>query len=187
MNQIIFHIFVKTTGMKYFFLIILFFTIFLTSNAQEEYFKYAKTQVSKYNPPRKDLVIIIDYRKNIMSDRLFVINLKTGKIVLESTVSHAWNSGVLYATKYSNTPKSEKSSKGNYITLGTKYGKFGYSMIIRGMDYKVNHNAQSRAIIFHSNRKMKTKWSQGCFATPEDINKKIINMTKNGTLVCVID
>ena len=173
--------------MKYFFAILLFFITPSSSSAQGEYFEYAKKQVSKYNPPRKDLVIIIDYRKNILSDRLFVINLNTGKIILKSTVSHAWNSGFMRPTNYSNLPGSEKSSKGNYITLGTKYGKFGYSMIVRGLDGKVNNNAQSRAIIFHSNEKMKTKWSQGCFATPEDVNRKIIDKTKNGTLVCVID
>jgi hypothetical protein len=173
--------------MKYFFLTLLLFIFSSTLNAQEEYFEYAKKQISKYHPPRKDLVIIVDYRKNILSKRLFILNVKTGEIVLESTVSHAWKSGVLYPTEYSNTPKSEKSSKGNYVTLGTKYGKFGYSMNIRGLDNKVNNNAQSRAIIFHSSKKMKTKWSQGCFATPENINKKIIDMTKNGTLVCVID
>lgn len=173
--------------MKYFFAILLFFITPSSSSAQGEYFEYAKKQVSKYTPPRKDLVIIIDYRKNILSNRLFVINLKTGKIIIESTVSHAWNSGFMTPTKYSNLPGSEKSSKGNYITLGTKYGKFGYSMIIQGLDNKINNNAQSRVIIFHSNRKMKTKWSKGCFATPEETNKKIINMTKNGTLVCVID
>jgi len=173
--------------MKYFFFTILFFIIYSTANGQEEYFQYAKKQISKYNPPTKDLVIIIDYRKNILSNRLFVINLKTGKVVLESNVSHAWNSGILYATEYSNTPNSKKSSKGNYITLGTKYGKFGYSMNVRGLDYNLNNNAQSRSIIFHSSKKMKTIWSSGCFATPEDINKKLIDITKNGTLVCVID
>jgi len=30
-------------------------------------------------------------------------------------------------------------------------------------------------------------WSRGCFATPEDINNKIISLTNNGCLVCVID
>ena len=60
-------------------------------------------------------------------------------------------------------------------------------MIIDGLDKGVNNNAKSRAIIFHSDTKMKTKWSNGCFATPEDINEKIINLTKNGVLVCVID
>jgi hypothetical protein len=60
-------------------------------------------------------------------------------------------------------------------------------MIIDGLDNGINNNARSRAVIFHSDRKMKTKWSNGCFATPEEINKKIIDLTKNGVLVCVIE
>jgi hypothetical protein len=173
--------------MKYCLSIILFFIVVNTLNAQSEYFEYAKKQLSKYNPPRKDLVIIIDYRKNILSDRLFIININTGEIILKSVVSHAWNSGVLYPTSYSNTRGTDKTSKGTYITRGTKYGNFGYSMIIDGLDQGINNNAKSRAIIFHSNKKMKTKWSNGCFATSENINKKIIDLTKNGTLVCVIE
>jgi hypothetical protein len=32
---------------------------------------------------------------------------------------------------------------------------------------------------------MKTKWSWGCFATPEEINIKLIDLIKNGCLVYV--
>jgi hypothetical protein len=34
---------------------------------------------------------------------------------------------------------------------------------------------------------MKTLWSNGCFATSEEINRKLIDLTKGGVLVCVID
>ena len=37
-----------------------------------------------------------------------------------------------------------------------------------------------------STEKMATPWSNGCFATPKDVNEKIIDLTKNGTLVYVI-
>lgn len=155
--------------------------------AQSNYFGLAKERITKYNPKRKDLVIIVDYRKNIFSDRLFILDMNKNQIILSSKVSHAWNSGFLYPNSYSNTSGSNKTSKGNFITKGTKQGYFGYSMIIEGLDYGINENARSRAIIFHSDYKMKTKWSNGCFATPEKTNKKIIDLTKNGVLVCVID
>jgi hypothetical protein len=32
---------------------------------------------------------------------------------------------------------------------------------------------------------MKTRWSWGCFATPEETNKKLIDLIKNGCLVYV--
>ena len=174
---------------KGFFILITLLTGFFVYSAfsQSNYFDIAEQRVKKYNPKRKDLVIIIDYRKNILTKRLFILDMKERKIILSSTVSHAWDSGVMYPNEYSNRHGSNMTSKGNYITRGTKYGSFGYSMIIDGLDNGINNNARSRAVIFHSDRKMKTKWSKGCFATSEETNKKIINMTKNGVLVCVID
>jgi hypothetical protein len=60
-------------------------------------------------------------------------------------------------------------------------------MIIDGLDHGVNNNTKSRYILFHSTAKTKTIWSAGCFSTSEHINKKIIDLTKGGVLVCVID
>lgn len=155
--------------------------------AQQEYFKHVRAQLKKYSPPRKDFAIVIDYRKNILTDRLYILDLVHDSILLSSRVSHARKSGLLYPKKYSNIKGSEMSSMGNYIT-GKKIisPKFGYAMLVRGLDAKVNSNAQIREIIFHSDSKMKSKWSKGCFATPEAVNKKIIDLTSNGVFVCVI-
>lgn len=112
--------------------------------------------------------------------------MKKNNVVLSSNVSHAWNTGAIYARKFSNELGSNTSCKGNFLTKGTRQGKYGYSMIIKGLDKGINDKALSRAIIFHSTTKMKTIWSWGCFATPETINKRIIDLTKNGVLVCVM-
>lgn len=156
--------------------------------SQDSYFKLAKENIRIYNPPRKDLAIIIDYGKSILGERLFVLDLQNNKVILSSRVSHAWKSGSLFANSYSNTIGSEMSSKGNYIT-GNKITspKFGYAMLIRGLDYGINNNASVREIIFHSDKKMRTMWSNGCFATSEINNKRIIDLTYNGVIVCVID
>lgn len=177
------------TMKKGFFILIMLLTgLFVYSSfASSNYFDIAEQRIKKYNPKRKDIVIIVDYRKNILMKRLFVLDMKEKKILISTTVSHAWNSGVMYPNEYSNIHGSNMTSSGNYITRGTKHGFFGYSMIIDGLDNGINNNARSRAVIFHSDRKMKTKWSNGCFATPEEINKKIIDLTKGGVLVCVID
>lgn len=173
----------KTT----FFSIGLFLITFLMYSFDKDYYSIALLRQNQYNPVRKDYVIIIDYTKNISQERLYVINMKTKEVVISSRVSHAFLSGMLIPSDYSNQPGSNKSSKGNFITKGTYNGFFGYSMVIKGLDKGINDKAESRAIIFHSDKKMDYLWSKGCFATPEDINNKIINMTKNGCLVCVID
>lgn len=130
-------------------------------------------------------VTIIDYSKPITAQRLFIVDMKSRHVILRSRVSHAYNSGFLYATEFSNVPGCEKSSLGAYITGGTKYGRFGYSMYLKGLDSGINSNAYNRAIIFHSSKKMKTIWSAGCFATDEATNKKIIDLIKGGSLVYV--
>ena len=49
-------------------------------NKKTEYFDLANKKIQKYNPTRKDYVIIIDYRKNLLSNRLFVLDMKTNKV-----------------------------------------------------------------------------------------------------------
>ena len=156
-------------------------------NAKEdEYFNLAQQKIDLYHPKKQDLVIIIDYRKDIFSERLFLLDMKTRKIILQSTVAHAWNSGYLKPTEYSNVEGTNKSSKGVFMTKNSTYGKFGYSMVVKGLEKGINDNAQRRAIIFHSTKKMRSLWSHGCFATDESVNKKLIDQTKGGVLVCVI-
>lgn len=168
-------------------LIVLFFgfTSFI-SKSDDELFTIASQKLDEYKIRKKDYVIIVDYTKAITSERLYVLDMNTKQIVIKSTVSHAFKSGLLYPTDFSNVSGTNKSSKGAFITKGTYTGGFGYSMIIRGLDKGINDNVESRKIIFHSTEKMSNPWSNGCFATPKDVNEKIIDLTKNGTLVYVI-
>jgi hypothetical protein len=62
------------------------------------------------------------------------------------------------------------------------YGYFGYSLHLKGLD-KTNSNAKLRKIIFHSTKKMHSKWSWGCFSLPEKNTRKIIDLIKGGCLV----
>lgn len=165
-------------------LLILVF-VFIPVKSQQ-YDGLIDSMVKKYNPKRKDYVILIDYNKNIFTERLFVYDIKTKKQVIISKVSHAFNSGLLFPTNFSNIAGTDKTCIGVFQTEKTKFGRFGYSMIIEGLDYGINNNAKKRSIIFHSNKLMKTIWSKGCFATDEKTNKKIIDLTHNGCLVIVI-
>ena len=156
----------------------------LIINEDKAIIDLAKQKQMAHNTPNKHYVVIIDYTKPIDDVRLFVVDMKKSTIVLRSTVAHARNSGLMFAKDYSNEMNTKKSSPGAYQTKGTYFGGFGYSMVIKGLE-SVNNNAERRYIIFHSNRLMKTKYSWGCFATPEETNKKIIGMVKNGSLVYV--
>jgi hypothetical protein len=167
--------------------IFLFFCLFIFNSiqSQELVIKKAIIMQSKYAVKSSKYVVLIDYSKSIFSKRLFVVDVKAEKIILTSTVSHAFKSGLQYATKFSNKEGTLMSCIGAFETSSTYYGQFGYSLILKGLDKGINSNAEQRKIIFHSSKKMKTKWSWGCFATPEEINIKLIDLIKNGCLVYV--
>jgi hypothetical protein len=156
--------------------------VITTSLYGQSKIEIAKELQKQYNPPNKNYVVFIDYSKPISEKRLYVIDMKTSETILTTKVAHGINSGKEYATEFSNTDKSLKSSLGVYVTQETYYGHFGYSLRINGLD-KTNSNARQRNIIFHSNAKMTKKWSWGCFSTDEKTNKKLINIIKNGCLV----
>lgn len=154
---------------------------------EDAYFKVAEERIRKYKPHRKDLAIVVDYRKNIFRERLYMLDMRKREIILSSNVSHAGWSGLLWVWFYSNKVGSNRSSKGNFLTAEVYSGRYGRSMKIKGLDKGVNDNVCARAVVFHSDRKMPYLWSNGCFATPEDVNRRIIDRTQGGVLVCVID
>jgi hypothetical protein len=153
------------------------------SNPSETILTIAKKeyQANKSNLRNKRYITVIDYGKSILQTRLWVYDTKTDEVVISSRVSHAWNSGVLYASDFSNVNGSEKSSTGTYITGDSYNGRFGYSMRLSGITKGINDNAMSRAIVFHQG----LTYTLGCFATPDDTNKKLIDLIKGGSLVYV--
>ena len=167
-------------------LLVLLFNLlfFLGTPSSTNILDKAVTIQKKYKVTNNKYVVMIDYSKSIVSERLYLVNTKTHKIEMTSVVSHAWKSGLNYATNFSNEEGTLKSSLGAYVTENTYYGTYGYSLVLNGLD-KTNSNAKKRKIIFHSTKKMKTKWSWGCFALPEKNTRKIIDKIKGGCLVYV--
>lgn len=143
--------------------------------------KYAKENFSD------SYSILIDYNQPIFKKRLWVIDNMTNEVVLNSFVSQAKNSGLIYAYDFSNVSNSKKSSVGVFKTLGSyesNYGEGEYKlgMRIKGLEKGMNDNVLKRNIVFHSSYGL---WSEGCFMTSPQTNKKIIELTKNGCLLYV--
>lgn len=150
----------------------------------EVYFNIAEKKLSEYNFDKRDYVVVIDYTKHIFQKRLFLLDMKNKKVVLNCRVSHAYKSGLLYAQNFSNEFNSEKSSYGAFITKNARPGKYGYSMVIDGLDIGINDNVKKRVVIFHPTT---VTYSKGCFATSKDYNKIIIDHIKDGRLVYVMN
>ncbi|MCD8518429.1 MAG: murein L,D-transpeptidase catalytic domain family protein, partial [Flavobacterium sp.] len=100
----------------------------------------------------------------------------------------ALKSGIIFAGKFSNEVGSNLSCKGTFKTANvyeSNYGKGQYKIGLRliGLDKDINDHTLERNIVFHSSYGF---WSSGCFMTPPKINKKIIDLTKNGSMLIVL-
>ena len=146
----------------------------LLNKAKQEY----KAKGNKLK--NKRYITVIDFRKSILQERLWVYDTKSHSIVLSSRVSHAFKSGLLYPTAFSNKEGSEKSCYGSFITGEAYKGEWGYAMGIDGVS-PTNTKARSRSIVMHPG----ATFSKGCFMTLPSINERLINLTKDKSLVVV--
>ena len=134
------------------------------------------------------ILTIIDYSKSSIYERFYVIDIYHKKILFKSLVAHGKNSGMEYATSFSNKKCSKKSSVGLFLTGETYYGKHGFSLRINGLENNINNNARERAIVIHSAGYVNRIFikncghlgrSFGCPALPIYKHKNIINTIKN--------
>ena len=110
------------------------------------------------------------------------------QILLQTLVAHGRNSGLEYATNFSNENESFKSSLGFYLTGEMYQGKHGASLRLDGLEYGINHNARERAVVIHGadyvSKKIATKQgyigrSLGCPAVPYEVHQQLIQLIKN--------
>ena len=135
----------------------------------------------------KNILTLIDFSLPSSAKRLWVIDMATNTILYNTVVSHGMNSGGEYATSFSNSQSSNKSSLGFYATGETYIGKNGFSMKLDGLEAGVNSNARARAVVMHGayyanpsilNSQNYLGRSQGCPALPENLSKQVINIIK---------
>lgn len=153
------------------------------SKALEGYF-----QLKEQGIVQKDILTIIDFSLSSTQKRLWVIDMATNTVLLQSVVSHGRNSGEEFATSFSNESNSYKSSLGFYTTGETYNGKHGLSLKLDGLEYGINNNARNRAVVMHGadyaaesiiKQQGRLGRSQGCPAVPYAIHKEIIGMIKD--------
>jgi hypothetical protein len=138
----------------------------------------------------KNVITVVDFSKPSDQKRFFVIDLKRKKLMFESLVAHGRNSGLEYATSFSNDIDSHKSSLGFYVTLKTYSGDHGYALKLKGCEKGFNDHAYERDIVVHGSKYVTSDFlhsngflgrSFGCPALPEKMTKKIIDVIKNGS------
>lgn len=137
---------------------------------------------------KKDILTLVDFSLSSNTKRLWVIDLISGDVLFHSLVAHGRNTGEEFASNFSNSAESFKSSLGFYATGEIYNGKHGMSLKLDGLEKGVNDNARARGVVMHaaeyvSNSFIKNNHrlgrSQGCPAVPVELSKEIISAIKN--------
>jgi hypothetical protein len=155
-------------------------------------YKGQQSLVKKGRIPNSTILTVCDFSQPSDTKRLYIIDVKDFKVLLNTYVAHGKNSGDLYANRFSNRSRSLQSSLGFYVTKGTYFGKHGLSLKLSGQDKGFNDKAESRAIVVHGASYIGDEWlggkmgrSFGCPAVPQRDAKKLINLIKNGTCLFI--
>jgi hypothetical protein len=150
----------------------------------------ATDKLSKEN----DILSIVDFSKSSNTERLWVIDLKTKKILFNTLVAHGRNTGDEYAANFSNLPNSFMSSIGFYVTGETYHGKHGLSLRLDGQEKEFNSHARNRAVVMHGADYVSEDFikkagrlgrSLGCPAVPVALHKEIISTLADKTCLFV--
>lgn len=143
---------------------------------------------------QKNILSIIDFTKKSTEKRLWIIDVKKQKLLLNSLVAHGQGSGENLATQFSNTAESHQSSLGFYVTQSIYFGKHGKSLVLDGLDKGINSLAKSRSIVIHGAEYVSEEFikqhgrlgrSHGCPAVPEVLKTKIIDLIKDKTMLYI--
>lgn len=136
----------------------------------------------------KNILTLIDFSMSSNSKRLWVIDLTTNTILYNSLVAHGRNTGDEFATSFSNSAQSFKSSLGFYATGEIYSGKHGKSLRLDGLEQGINSNARERAVVIHGADYVSSSFihnnkrlgrSLGCPAIPLDLSNEIIQTIKD--------
>jgi len=140
------------------------------------------------------VLTVCDFTQSSSSKRMYVIDVAHKKLLFNTYVSHGMNSGVEYATTFSNRANSFKSSLGFFVTTKTYVGKNGLSLKVKGLEKGYNDQAAKRHIVLHGSDYISPEYlkdngemgrSLGCAAIPNTMSPKIIKTIKNGSCLFI--
>jgi hypothetical protein len=148
---------------------------------------------------RREVLTIIDYEVPSYQQRLWVIDMKVGRVLYQEWVAHGMgrprgSGGTMEeALSFSNEKGTLKSSLGLFITAETYSGKHGYSLKLDGLEAGVNDNARERLIVIHAaeyvtrdraaDQMVGRSW--GCPAVRPKIARKLIDAVKDGSVLWI--
>lgn len=142
----------------------------------------------------RNYLVLVDFAKPSNQKRLWLFNLDTNKLLYHSLVAHGVNSGLLYATQFSNRINSRMSSIGLYKTGIPYQGGVGHALKLHGQEPGYNDKAFQRTVVMHGawyvSEDFAKKYgrigrSWGCPAVTQELAKPIIDAIGNGALLLI--
>ncbi|MGZ5133565.1 MAG: murein L,D-transpeptidase catalytic domain family protein [Flavitalea sp.] len=139
---------------------------------------------------KTEILSICDFSQSSRRKRLYIIDLESMKLLINTHVAHGRNSGSEYARSFSNSHESHKSSLGFYITRNSYRGGHGLALEIDGLERGINDKANQRKIVVHGSTYVGDGFlrsnpfngrSFGCPAVPAKVTTQVINTIKNGS------
>jgi hypothetical protein len=168
------------------------------SGLNQKAFEYAWRgyhNLMKQGKLKKSYVLTVcDFTQSSSAKRMYVIDVTHKKLLFNTYVSHGMNSGVEYATSFSNKANSFKSSLGFFVTSKTYVGRNGLSLKVQGLEKGYNDLAAKRHIVLHGSDYISPEYlkdngemgrSLGCAAMPNAMSPKIIKTIKNGSCLFI--
>lgn len=143
---------------------------------------------------KQDILSICDFSQSSKNKRLYILDIEERTVLINTYVAHGKNSGSEFARYFSNTPRSNKSSLGFYITKNTYYGSYGLSLKIAGVEKGINDRAYYRNIVIHGSDYVGGKFMErnnyngrsfGCPAIPRKVSGEVINTIKDGSCLFI--
>jgi hypothetical protein len=142
--------------------------------------------------PTPPTLTLIDYSLPSTTPRLWVFDLRSGKLLFNELVAHGRNSGDNMATKFSDAMESRETSLGLFRTADTYVGHNGYSLRLDGLEPGFNGNARDRAIVMHgapyvdantakANGRLGRSW--GCPALRAAVARQVIDTVRGGGVI----
>ncbi|RYY36720.1 MAG: murein L,D-transpeptidase catalytic domain family protein [Sphingobacteriaceae bacterium] len=155
---------------------------------------YLNLKMAHKLPENSNVITVVDFNKSSREKRMWIIDLVSKKLLLNTWVSHGQGSGNDMANAFSNTANSHQSSLGFYVTDDVYYGKHGRSLKLDGMDAGFNSSARARAIVVHAadyvcqntiNQLGRLGRSHGCPAVSPEVSEMVINTIKGKTMLFI--
>lgn len=129
---------------------------------------HAMAAVDRFGDARR-VLIVVDMSEPSLDRRMWVIDLKTGTVVLQTQVAHGSGSDPNHtgiAQRFGNREGSFMTSLGAYRVGSAYQGHSGLAYQLEGLSPS-NSNAATRDIMFHRASYVspdRVGWSQGCLA-----------------------